>query len=465
MLNKKIVTTASSLLLLVASLAVPGTASTQADKKHDDPSAPTVKPKFFEKFAARDKSAGTSAATAARTHSKRALDPTAKATEFASRAGAHVGEQKSSTPAELPSRIAGRRPHLPESAKTSGVPPFIGRHGTGLGDVFEVNSGGDPDLAQIIDDLPANIVGTISNFDDVDFYAITATAGERVRVEVIADRVFDSDLDSFLYLVDDEEDVLATNDDDFSNSFDSFIAFNAPYTGIYYVGVTDSRGVGDNDFDYVLNLSTSREDVDEDESNDTIGRSDGVLLPGTAFGKSNDDEDQDVYRFNGVAGQALIVDIDAQLFLSEADMVVELLDNSSRLLFANDDFDGRDPRFNIVLPYTGTYYLLVYDLDRDEGTTDHYYSLNISVQNAALAPHLTKYKTGAGRLKTVIGTNFDPSNGGSVAEIDADPQPSFNLPAKPTTHVRLSPPGFLSGSDSITVVNPDGRRSNPLVLR
>jgi len=345
------------------------------------------------------------------------------------------------------------------------VPPFIGRHGTGLGDIFETTAGSDPDLAQIIDDLPVNIVGDIGGFNDVDFYAITADAGERIRIEVIADRVFDSPLDSFLYLLDDTEDILTTDDDDFLNSYDSFISFTAPYSGIYYIGVTDAQGDGGSSFDYVLNISSSKDDIDEDESNDTIGRSDSVPLPGTVFGKSNDDQDQDVFRFTGKAGDTLVVDIDAEIFLSEADMVVELLDTGSGLIFGNDDFDGRDSRFNIVLPYTGTYYLLVYDLNRENGSNDHYYSLNISTQSSALAPKVTKYKTALGRLKTIVGTNFDPSNGGTVAEIDADPQPSFNVPAKPTTHVRLSPTGVLSGSDSITVVNPDGRRSNPILLR
>jgi hypothetical protein len=465
MFKSKVVTTASTFLLLVGMLAVSGTASTQADKKHDDASAPTIKPKFFEKYKARDKTKRTSSVTAARSSAKQAIDPSTRESEFLSRGGAHVGEQKASTPAELPARIASRRPHLADQNKTSGVPPFIGRNGTGLGDIFEVNSGSDPDLAQIIDDLPANIVGDIGTFDDVDFYAITATAGERIRVEVTADRVFNSDLDSFLYLLDDDEDILRTNDDDFATSFDSFIAFDAPYTGIYYIGVTDSRGFGASDFDYVLSVSASRRDTDEDESNDTIPRSDTLLVPSTAFGKSNDDEDQDVYKFSGVAGTSIIVDVDAEIYLSDADMVVELLDNTSRLVFASDDFDGHDPRFNIVLPYTGTYYLLVYDLNRDEGSDGHYYSLNLSAQSAALAPRTTNYKTSLGRLKTVIGSNFDPNNGGSVAEIDADPQPSFNLPAHPTTKVRLSPTGVLSGSDSITVVNPDGRRSNPIILR
>ena len=259
--------------------------------------------------------------------------------------------------------------------------------------------------------------------------------------------------------------MLETNDDGFFDSYDSYLDFRAPYTGIYFIGVTDRDGSGDFDHGYVLNISPSREDYNEDESNDRPDRSDEMGIPSTMFAKANDDEDLDVFEFRGSAGEAIVVDIDADLLLSEMDAVVELYDSQAKLLFFSDDFDGRDPRFNIVLPYTGTYYLIVYDLNVFGSGDDHYYALNLSSQSAALAPKAISYKTTGGRLRVVKGSGFDPSSGGSTAEIDGVEMPSFNVAAAPTTKVRLNPTGLLSGSDSITVVNPDGRRSNPIVLR
>jgi hypothetical protein len=465
MFRSGVLTTTSICLLLCASLVAPASPAAAADPKQEDVFGPPITPKLRQKLSTLDKTAKTAQVTSARVGAKKFLGPNDRASQFAARATTRRPERQAGAAIDLPARLQQRKPHLAETAKIAGLPMFVGRHGTGLGDIFENNSGEEPDEAQVIDDLPANIVGVIADFDDVDFYAITATSGEFIRVEVVADRIFGSRLDSFLYLVDDDEDVLATSDDSFNGSLDSFIDFRAPYTGIYFIGVTDSEGRSASDFDYVLSIAPSRQDVDEDESNDTTGRADSLALPATAFGRSNDDEDQDVFRFTGASGQALIVDIDADIFLSDMDPVVELLDSSGRFVFGNDDFDGRDSRFNIVLPYTGTYYLLVYDLNREDGSDGHYYSLNVSTQSAALAPRCTTFKTTGGRLRVVRGSNFDPSNGGSKAEIDAEQQPSFNVPARPTTDVRLSPTGILSGSDTITVVNPDGRRSNPIILR
>ena len=65
------------------------------------------------------------------------------------------------------------------------------------------------------------------------------------------------------------------------------------------------------------------------------------------FGFADDEVDDDVYIFNGTGGRTLVVDVDAELFLSEMDPVVELYDDNGGFLFGVDDTDGLDPRFNI----------------------------------------------------------------------------------------------------------------------
>ena len=71
------------------------------------------------------------------------------------------------------------------------------------------------------------------------------------------------------------------------------------------------------------------------------------------FGFSDTDDDIDVYTFQGSGSRTLVVDVDAELFLAEMDAVVELYDDRGGYLFGVDDADGLDPRFNILLPYTG----------------------------------------------------------------------------------------------------------------
>lgn len=355
-----------------------------------------------------------------------------------------------------------RRPSLPAARGIS----FEGRNGTGLGDIFEDEP--NDSVANILDDIPVNVVGEVSFTDDIDFFAITAVQGESIRIEVIADRIFASDLDSLLFVIaDDGETTLAQNDDFFDASRDSFIRFIAPDPGnrIYFIGVTDFGGFGGSTFDYVLNLSVAdAPDRVEVEPNDTTNFADEIPIPGFLFGGSDAIDDLDVFVISGFAGEALIVDVDAELFFSDMDPVVELFDDVGGYLFGVDDADGLDPRFNIVLPYTGTFYLGVYDALGRGGPT-FYYSIGVSTQSGTLAPRITGFKfKNFNELKQITGFGFVPTNGGSFAELNSAAISSFNAPAKPTTAIKVRPRAVVRDGDVLTVVNPDGRRSNPGVV-
>jgi hypothetical protein len=341
--------------------------------------------------------------------------------------------------------------------------PFEGRHGTGLGDIFEEEP--NDFEAEIIDDLPVNIVGEIGVDEDTDFFAITAQQGESIRIEVIADRIFGTFLDSYVVvLAEDGETLLAENDDFFQGSTDSFIRFVAPNAGeqLYFIGVTDFGGFGGSGYEYVLSIAPAvAPDDGEEEFNDTTGTADVLRVPSMMFGFSDTDDDIDVYTFQGSGSRTLVVDVDAELFLSEMDAVVELYDDRGGYLFGVDDADGLDPRFNILLPYTGQYYLVVYNRDAIGGD-DYYYSVNISTQDGSDSPRINAFKIVNGRfLKRVLGSGFTPNNGGTDAEINSGLVPSRPGPKKPTTVVKLTPAVEVFDNDVVTVVNPDGRRSNP----
>ncbi len=343
---------------------------------------------------------------------------------------------------------------------------FVGRKGTGLGDIYEVEP--NDVTAQGLDDLPVNVVGGSGELDDIDYYAITATQGESIRIEVVADRVFGTLLDSYLVVFDDHgNDPIAVNDDYFDGSSDSFIRLIAPDAGthVYYIGVTDFGGLGGDGYEYVLNLTVadSPDDV-EQESNDTTTLADVVTLPSLYFGLSDVANDIDVIRFDALGGNALIVDVDAEVFLSDMDPVVEIFDNHGGYLFGNDDADGLDSRFNMVLPYTGTYYVAVYDA-QNRGGGSFYYSVNLSLQDASLAPIITGFKIQDGSLlKRVLGSNFVAVGGSTRAEVNGVIVPSKPAPKKPTKVVKLVPLQPVRRGDVVTVVNPDGRRSNPGVI-
>jgi hypothetical protein len=344
--------------------------------------------------------------------------------------------------------------------------PFVGRNGTGLGDIGEVEDNDDDNHAQRLDDLPVNVVGEIERDNDVDFYAITASGGEQIRIEVIADRIFNTDLDSFLAVLDEDGDELESDDDSFDGSNDSFIQFVPPDAGqnVYFIVVAAADGQGGDHFGYVLNVTVANPpDIGEQEPNDTTTTADLLHVPTVAFGSSDFADDLDVYAFQATREQTLIVDVDADILLSLMDPVVELFDSNGNFLFGADDTDGLDPRFNIVLPYSGTYYLAVSNRVL-AGGDGYYYSVNLSLQSAALAPHVERFKIVDGDLRRIFGDRFTRVGIGSHAEINGESVRSSAVPKRPTSRVKVNPPQPVRRGDVVTVVNPDGRRSNPGVI-
>lgn len=110
---------------------------------------------------------------------------------------------------------------------------------------------------------------SISPLGDIDVYSFQGTAGSVVDIETYAQRlkvggdpnnvVFNADayLDTYLELLDSNCDRLTYNDDILAGiSMDSLISgYVLPYTGTYYIRVSDLRGDGRPDFGYELDLS------------------------------------------------------------------------------------------------------------------------------------------------------------------------------------------------------------------
>lgn len=106
---------------------------------------------------------------------------------------------------------------------------------------------------------------SISPYGDVDVYSFQGTAGSLVTIEIYAQRLTlygdsastDIFLDSFLELLN-SSCVRLTYSDDISTGIitDSLISgYSLPYTGTYYVRLSDLRADGRPDFIYELRLS------------------------------------------------------------------------------------------------------------------------------------------------------------------------------------------------------------------
>jgi hypothetical protein len=106
---------------------------------------------------------------------------------------------------------------------------------------------------------------SISPFGDIDVYSFNGTQNARVNIYTVAQSLTiyanstgtDVFLDSFLELLDSGCNPLTYNDDlAYGSNWDSYIYnYVLPYTGTYFIRVSDARGDGRPDFIYDIHLS------------------------------------------------------------------------------------------------------------------------------------------------------------------------------------------------------------------
>ncbi len=327
--------------------------------------------------------------------------------------------------------------------------PALQSFGTGGGDIFEIEP--NDSIAQGVS-LPVNIFGEISFDGDVDFFAFPALAGQQITVEAFAARLSGSQLIADIALFDASGRLLDEDVGDEDN--DPLLRYTPASNEVLIVGIADEDDFGGSAFDYLLNI-TRGIDVDEDEPNDRRAQ-DLPELPVTIFGEIDGRGDVDFYSFVASAGQTLIVDVDAEVLGSRLDPEINLSDPTTGAeFFYNDQNDGDDSRFNIVLPYTGRY---VIGISAFNSNSTGFYRLNASIVSGAGAPLITRVTKISKKIFEVSGIGF---TSGTVVEV--------NGRARNTTTVSS---GTLRAKvkarvgDVVTVRNPpDDRRSNPLIVQ
>jgi hypothetical protein len=327
--------------------------------------------------------------------------------------------------------------------------PRIQSFGTGGGDITEDEP--NDSVAQAVS-LPVNVFGRIRFIQDVDFFAFQGLAGEQITLEAFAARYAGSELVAEIALFNSAGALLSFSIGD--EVSDPIIRYVPAADEVLIVGITDADSFGGIDFEYLLNI-TRGVDVEEDEPNDRVAQS--VRDPGfTIFGEISNRRDVDFYSFVASAGQTLIVDVDAEVIGSRLDPEINISDpQTGAEFFYNDQHDGDDPRFNIVLPYTGRYVIGIGAFASNSGG---FYRLNASLVPASGAPIITGVTRLEKKLIEVQGSGFAPGarvwvNGKARKTTRLD---SGTLRAKVKARV----------GDTVTVSNPpDDRRSNPLIVQ
>ncbi|HKP11541.1 MAG TPA: PPC domain-containing protein [Blastocatellia bacterium] len=327
--------------------------------------------------------------------------------------------------------------------------PSLQSFGTGGGDRNEVEP--NDAVAQGVS-LPVNLFGEISVAFDTDYFAFEALAGQQINVEAFAARLAGSDLVADIALFDASGNLLASSLGGVTQ--DPLIRFTSPSDQVLIVGITDAEDLGGRRFDYLLNI-TRGVDLDEVEPNGATAQS-VAALPATVFGEITTRSDVDFFSFTATAGQTLIVDLDAEVLGSGLDAEVNLSDpQTGAEFFYNDQNDGDDPRFNIVLPYTGRY---VIGVGAFNSNSAGYYRMNVSVVGGAGAPLITQVTRLSKKLIEVSGTGFVA--GARVNVNGVDRNTTFVSSGTLRAKVKARP------GNAVTVANPpDDRRSNPLIVQ
>jgi hypothetical protein len=345
---------------------------------------------------------------------------------------------------------------------------FVVGTGTGGGDVAESEPNDTIDVADEAADLPFNCTGAIEAAADIDVIAVHVTAGQAIEVNVFSRLLpggIDSPLDPYL-AVGYRDHPVAFNDDVAPGNVNSRVAFVAPTTDTLYIVVQRAgMAFGDNCRYVVSALPVTTSIYDpanvETEPNDGPYEADELAPPGVKIGLLAADGGYDWTYFDAPAGATAVVDVSASVLGYPTDPFVAFFGPGPAWLFDVFDHDGLDPRMNILLPETGRYWVVVGAPATASSTS--FYMLSVTLQDGAGSPVLSQLKlTSHKKLKKVIGGGFDPT--GMKVEVDARPVPSVPSATSPTTVLKVKPRVTLESQDVVTVVRPNGRRSNPITF-
>jgi hypothetical protein len=134
-----------------------------------------------------------------------------------------------------------------------------------LPESFDKESNNDPSHAQEVN-LPIVVNGRVDKQDDWDVFKVAGRGGETIVAEVYARRL-DSPLDSMLKITDARGKVLAYNDDHEdpgtglnTHHADSYVMFQLPADGDYYVHLGDTGRHGGEAYAYRLRISPPQPD-------------------------------------------------------------------------------------------------------------------------------------------------------------------------------------------------------------
>ena len=248
-------------------------------------------------------------------------------------------------------------------------------------------------------DVPVVINGQIHT-GDVDQFSFTAKQGQKLVIDVRARhlRPYLADavpgwFQAAIALIDSDGKRI---DEAMSYLYepDPVLLFDVPQDGVYTLTIQDSLFRGRDDFVYRITIAESPlvtsvfpledrlqnlPETTESGLNDNFNRAGTFRQPIIINGRIADENDVDVFAFEGRKGERVVLDVTARSLGSPLDAMLELFDADQTLIASNDDrADSKgpniglqthhaDPYLNVELPTDGRYYVRLYDVTQQGG--------------------------------------------------------------------------------------------------
>jgi hypothetical protein len=215
-----------------------------------------------------------------------------------------------------------------------------------------------------------------------DFYRVHARRGERILIEVVAQRL-GSPLDPLLRLLDTQGRELAAVDDSPGLGADPRLEFRVPQSGDYLIEVRDTRYSGGPRHRYRLRLGEPLPSplpfhitpelaaitaafalpngTPEREPNDQQPQP--ITLPVELTGRFNKKGDRDVYEFAARKGERWLFSGRTRSLGSAADLLLQLRSTNGVTLAEANANSGDEGRLTNRFNETGTYQLAIEELN------------------------------------------------------------------------------------------------------
>jgi len=228
------------------------------------------------------------------------------------------------------------------------------------------------------------------------------------------------DLNSYLYLLDGDGQLLYEDNDSGANDTDALILYTLPVDGPYLVTATrlgQAQGTTSGSFVFEIQSTSSPAGIEADSEPslpDDYADLPEIVYGETVEGEISNGKFMDVYVFKGTEGDVISIDMVSVNPDSPAalDPFLVLLDDQRIPLAERDDIvDGvqRDAHLEFTLPRTAYYGIVATRFDHERGTTTGAYALTLNGPTDAIAtPDATQRSTSS--LDQLVATPLIPGS-------------------------------------------------------